>query len=84
MTVAELPIQIDREKIAEFCRTHGIRRLSLFGSVLRNDFDPARSDVTYWRNYCPPHARLGFLWMARRSRGYHRTQSGLVHSQWVE
>ena len=45
MSVAELPIQIDREKIAEFCRARGIRKLSLFGSVLRDDFDPARSDV---------------------------------------
>ena len=45
MNVAELPIQIDREKIAEFCRARGIRKLSLFGSVLRDDFDPARSDV---------------------------------------
>ena len=45
MSIAELPIQIDREKIAEFCRARGIRKLSLFGSVLRDDFDPARSDV---------------------------------------
>jgi predicted nucleotidyltransferase len=45
MSVAELPIQIDRKRIAEFCRAHGIRRLSVFGSVLRGDFDPARSDV---------------------------------------
>jgi predicted nucleotidyltransferase len=45
MSVAGLPIQIDREKIAEFCRARGIRKLSLFGSVLRDDFDPARSDV---------------------------------------
>jgi hypothetical protein len=45
MSVAELPIQIDREKIAAFCRARGIRKLSLFGSVLRDDFDPARSDV---------------------------------------
>ena len=45
MSVAELPIKIDRAKIAEFCRTRGIRKLSLFGSVLRDDFDPARSDV---------------------------------------
>ncbi len=45
MTVAELPIQIDRGKIAEFCRTHGIRKLSLFGSILHGDFDPVRSDV---------------------------------------
>ena len=45
MSVAELPIQLDREKIAEFCRGRGIRKLSLFGSVLRKDFDPSRSDV---------------------------------------
>lgn len=45
MSVAELPIQIDHEKIAEFCQSRGIRKLSLFGSVLRDDFDPARSDV---------------------------------------
>jgi len=45
MSVADLPLQFDREKIAEFCRARGIRKLSLFGSVLRDDFDPARSDV---------------------------------------
>jgi predicted nucleotidyltransferase len=45
MSVAELPIALDREAIAVFCRARGIRRLSLFGSVLRDDFDPARSDV---------------------------------------
>ncbi len=40
-----MPIRIGHEKIAEFCRARGIQRLSLFGSVLRGDFDPARSDV---------------------------------------
>jgi predicted nucleotidyltransferase len=32
------------EKVAAFCRRHHIRKLSLFGSVLRNDFRPD-SDV---------------------------------------
>jgi predicted nucleotidyltransferase len=31
-------IDIPRESIAEFCRRHPIRRLALFGSVLRDDF----------------------------------------------
>jgi hypothetical protein len=53
MTVAELPIQIDREKIAEFCRARGIRKLSLFGSVLREDFDPDRSDVDVLAEFAP-------------------------------
>lgn len=45
MNIAELPIPIDRAMIAEFCRARGIHKLSLFGSVLRADFDPARSEV---------------------------------------
>ena len=53
MNVADLPIQIDRDKIAEFCRARGIRKLSLFGSVLRDDFDPARSDVDVLAEFAP-------------------------------
>ena len=34
-------IAIDRERIADFCHRHHIRKLALFGSVLREDF---RSD----------------------------------------
>ena len=37
-------ISIDREMIADFCRRHRIRKLALFGSVLREDFQPD-SDV---------------------------------------
>lgn len=37
-------LNADRDKIAEFCRKNHIRRLSLFGSVLRDDFD-ADSDI---------------------------------------
>jgi hypothetical protein len=37
-------ITIPTNKINDFCRKHHIRRLSLFGSVLRADFRP-ESDV---------------------------------------
>ena len=37
-------IIIDREKISDFCQRHHIRKLALFGSVLREDFGP-ESDV---------------------------------------
>ena len=37
-------IRIPRKKIAEFCRQWGVVELSLFGSVLREDFRPD-SDV---------------------------------------
>ena len=33
-------IEIPRERLAELCKHHRIRRLSLFGSVLRDDFSP--------------------------------------------
>jgi hypothetical protein len=37
-------VPVDRERLAEVCRRYHIRRLSLFGSVLRDDFRPD-SDV---------------------------------------
>lgn len=39
-----LKIGVPQEDIEAFCRRHRIRRLSLFGSVLREDFGPD-SDV---------------------------------------
>src|SRR4051794_12678344 len=44
-TTRELAIPIPHEEIAAFCRKWGIRRLSFFGSIVRDDFDPERSDV---------------------------------------
>jgi hypothetical protein len=38
------PIEIPLDEIAAFCRRNHIRRLSLFGSILRDDFTP-ESDV---------------------------------------
>ncbi|HEY4592442.1 MAG TPA: nucleotidyltransferase domain-containing protein, partial [Thermoanaerobaculia bacterium] len=35
---------IPKTQLAEFCRRNHIRRLSLFGSVLRDDFGP-QSDI---------------------------------------
>ena len=34
------PLDIPTESVNEFCRRHGVRRLSLFGSALRPDFRP--------------------------------------------
>ncbi|MBT3482784.1 MAG: nucleotidyltransferase [Opitutales bacterium] len=64
MTVAELPVQIEPDKIAAFCQAHGIRRLSLFGSVLRDDFDPDRSDVDVLAEFIPGALNgVGFRYM---------------------
>lgn len=32
-------------EIGRLCRLHGVRKLEVFGSILRQDFDPQRSDV---------------------------------------
>lgn len=59
-------IPLDEEKIAAFCRQHHIRRLALFGSVLRPDF---RSDsdvdvlVEFEQGFAP-----GLLGIARMER----------------
>lgn len=52
MTPAVLPIALDTEEIARFCKERGIRRLALFGSVLRDDFTSA-SDVDVLVEYLP-------------------------------
>jgi predicted nucleotidyltransferase len=47
-----------REEIAELCRKHHVRRLSVFGSAVREDFDPERSDVDLLVEFdpkIPPH-----------------------------
>ena len=37
-------VSVARDALAAFCRERGIRRLSVFGSALREDFGPA-SDI---------------------------------------
>lgn len=54
-------IELSKEKIAVFCKKHHIRKLSLFGSVLRDDFGP-NSDidvlVEFERGHVPSFFRL--------------------------
>ena len=47
-------IDIPKVKIAEFCRANHIRRLALFGSVLRDDFRED-SDVDVLVEFEPGH-----------------------------
>jgi predicted nucleotidyltransferase len=43
--MASPQIAINQYELAAFCRQNGVKRLSVFGSVLRDDFDPHTSDV---------------------------------------
>lgn len=38
-------IENNREAITKLCSAHGVRKLEVFGSILRNDFNPEHSDV---------------------------------------
>ena|SRR6266487_3254958 len=50
----KVKIAIPKGQIAEFCRRHHICKLSLFGSVLRDDFRPD-SDVDVLVEFEPEH-----------------------------
>ena len=46
--------EIPREVIENFCRKHHIRKLSIFGSYLREDFSP-ESDIDFLVEFAPEH-----------------------------
>jgi predicted nucleotidyltransferase len=56
-------IAIPQDEIAAFCERHHIRKLSLFGSVLRDDFRPD-SDVDVLVEFEPGHVP-GFIRLSR-------------------
>lgn len=47
-------IEISHDKIVDFCHRHHICKLSLFGSVLRDDFGPD-SDIDVLVEFEPGH-----------------------------
>lgn len=62
-------IPIDRQRLADFCRRHHIRKLALFGSVLREDFGP-ESDVDVLVEFEPGHVPgLAFIAMEAELSG---------------
>ncbi len=40
-------VESRREEIAALCRRRGLKRLELFGSAARDDFDETRSDLDF-------------------------------------
>ena len=55
-------IEFPKERIEEFCKRHYIRKLSLFGSALRDDFTP-ESDLDILVEFDPAHIP-GFMRLA--------------------
>lgn len=42
-----------REELRDLCRRFHVRRLDVFGSAARGDFDPARSDLDFLVEFAP-------------------------------
>ncbi len=59
-------IILPKEQIADFCRRHHIRRLAIFGSALRSDFNES-SDIDILVEFEPVHIP-GLFGMARMER----------------
>jgi len=64
--MAQHKVQISKELIAEFCRRHHIRRLSFFGSILREDFR-TDSDVDVLVEF-EPDREVGLFRLAAMER----------------
>jgi predicted nucleotidyltransferase len=64
--IASSRISFSEEQLADICRRYHVRELSLFGSVLRDDFQDA-SDVDVLVEF-EPDARVGFFALARLQR----------------
>lgn len=64
-----LHLSVNIDEISAFCRRHYIRRLALFGSVLRDDFGP-NSDVDVLVEFEPGHVPgLRFVSIERELSG---------------
>ena len=64
--IAQTRIHIPMDALAELCRRYQVRELSLFGSVLRDDFRDD-SDIDILVEF-EPEARIGFFELARLQR----------------
>ncbi len=67
-------VAFPKEQIAEFCRVHHIRRLAVFGSTLRSDFNET-SDIDILVEFEPGHTP-GLFGMARLERELSRLLGG--------
>jgi uncharacterized protein len=59
-------ITVSQDRLSAFCQKHFIRKLSFFGSVLREDFNP-ESDIDVLVEFIPGRTP-GFLRLARIER----------------
>lgn len=77
-------IDIPRARLADLCRRRGIRKLELFGSVVRDDFGPG-SDIDVMVEFEPGRTPgLGFFEIARELEEIFGRKVDLVTRRTVE
>ena len=77
-------VHVPREELAEFCRRNHIRKLSLYGSVLRDDFRPD-SDIDVLVEFEPGHV-VGYAIIdmeAELSRMFGGHQADIVSAKFL-
>ena len=87
----QTPLESHREEIIRLCRQYGVRRLAVFGSILRRDFDPQHSDADFlvefeavpvavrMRNYLALREALGSL----LSRPVDLVEDGAIRNPYI-
>ena len=76
-------IQIPRDRITEFCQRNHIRRMALFGSVIRDDFT-SESDVDILVEFAPGRTPgLEFFSMERTLSEIMGRKVDLNTSEWL-
>ena len=64
--MSESKISYPKESLERFCRRYQVRRLALFGSVIRDDFRPD-SDVDVLISF-NPEAKVSFMTLGKMKR----------------
>ena len=49
----KIPLEYERRELKALCERRGVERLAVFGSALRDDFDPEKSDLDFSVEFSP-------------------------------
>ena len=77
-------IAIHASEIAALCRRFDVRRLDVFGSAVRPDFEEARSDADFLVEFGSDETSTAFIDLKEALEGLLRRKVDLVDRQAVE
>ena len=78
--------------LTQLCQQYGVRKLVLFGSALREDFDPQRSDLDFLVDFqalrlpeSTPKPTSAFcrIWKLSLGRSVDLVEAGSIHNPYV-